>query len=112
MSDTVATAPASLAQDQLVELLGLVQDADGVELKGTPAGYERKLVIELWLYPGGDRILERSTKCPPSEAFQVAVETRAFLGGLGITPAASQQTKARKALSFFSEKLKEAVDAV
>ena len=41
----------------------------------------RRLVAELWLYPDGSRILELSTKCRPSEPFQVAAETRAFLDG-------------------------------
>ncbi len=37
------------------------------------------MVVELWLYPDGTRILELSTKCAPTEAFQVAAECRAFL---------------------------------
>jgi hypothetical protein len=41
--------------------------------------YGRKLVAELWLYPDGSRILELSTKCAPSKAFDVAAETRAYL---------------------------------
>src|SRR6478752_6874511 len=47
-----------------------------------------------------------------TEAFQVAAETRAFLGERGIASAENQQTKTRKALSFFSGGLKEASDAV
>ena len=31
------------------------------------------------MLPAGRRILELSTKCPPSEAFQVAAETKVFL---------------------------------
>ena len=73
-----------------------------MKLKGVPPGYGRKLVVELWLYPDGARILELSTKCAPSEAFQVAVETRAFLMERGVRPSAGQQTKTRKALAFFS----------
>ena len=44
----------------------------------------RKLVAELWLYPDNSMILELSTKCAPSEAFQVAAETRAFLAQHGV----------------------------
>ena len=73
-----------------------------LKLKGVPPGYGRKLVIELWLYPDGSRILELSTKCATSEAFQVAAETRAFLVGRGVRPTGGQQTKTRKALEFFS----------
>jgi hypothetical protein len=74
-----------------------------LKLKGTPAGYARKLVVELWLYPDGTRILELSTKCAPSEAFQVAAETRAFLAERGIKVSGAQTTKTRKALQYFSK---------
>jgi hypothetical protein len=63
------------------------------------------MVVELWLYPDGTRILELSTKCAPSEAFQVAAETRAFLSERGIDVGGNQTTKTRKALEFFSKQL-------
>jgi hypothetical protein len=97
-------APECVMLDDLVELGPIFV----LKMKGTPPAYGRKLVVELWLYPDGDRILELSTKCGPSEAFQVAAETRAFLGERGIAPAEGQQTKTRKALTFFSQQLKEA----
>ena len=53
----------------------------------------------------GTRILELSTKCLPSEAFQVAAETRAFLFGHGIETSGVQQTKTRTALDHFSKVL-------
>ena len=74
-----------------------------LKLKGTPAGYARKLVVEVWLYPDGTRILELSTKCEPSEAFQVAAETRAFLAERGIKTTGAQTTKTRKALQTFAK---------
>ena len=74
-----------------------------LKLKGTPAGYARKLVVELWLYPDGARILELSTKCTPQEAFQVAAETRAFLAERGIKTTGAQTTKTRKALQTFAK---------
>ena len=43
-----------------------------LKLKYRPEGYRQKLVAELWLYPDGSRILELSTKCDPTEAFDVA----------------------------------------
>jgi hypothetical protein len=94
-------APAGHELDHLVSLGPIFV----VKLKGTPEGFARKLVVELWLYPDGERILELSTKCLPSEGFQVAAELRGFLAERGIAPAESQQTKTRKALSFFSEQL-------
>jgi hypothetical protein len=76
-----------------------------LKLKFSPAGYGRKLVAELWLYPDGSRILELSTKCGTSEAFQVAAETRAFLAERGIDLSGEQQTKTRTALEFFASDL-------
>jgi hypothetical protein len=75
------------------------------KIKGAPGGLARKMVVELWLYPDGTRILELSTKCAPSEAFQVAAETRAFLSERGIDVGGNQTTKTRKALEFFSKQL-------
>ena len=78
-----------------------------LKLKGVPEGFARKMVVELWLYPDGTRILELSTKCAPSEAFQVAAEARAFLSERGIEiDGGAQTTKTRKALEFFSKQLK------
>jgi hypothetical protein len=76
-----------------------------LKLKATPQGYARKMVVELWLYPDGTRILELSTKCAPDEAFQVAAESRAFLAERDIEVGGAQTTKTRKALEFFSKQL-------
>ena len=76
-----------------------------LKLKFSPEELARKLVAEMWLYPDGSRIVELSTKCAPSEAFQVAAETRAFLSGRGVSVSGEQQTKTRKALDFFSAEL-------
>ena len=57
------------------------------------------------MYPDGSRILELSTKCEPSEAFDVAAATRAFLSSRGIDLGSEQQTKTRSALEFFSKQL-------
>jgi hypothetical protein len=77
-----------------------------LKLKFSPRGYRRRLVAELWLYPDGSRILELSTKCAPSEAFDVAAETRAFLAKQGVDLSGEQQTKTSTALVFFSQNLK------
>ena len=58
----------------------------------------RRLVGEIWLYPDGSRIVELSTKCLPAEAFDVAVQLRAFLKQRGLAPADEQQTKTKKAV--------------
>jgi len=60
---------------------------------------------ELWLYPDNSMILELSTKCGRFEAFRVAAETRAFFTELGVGQGREQETKTRKALEFFSQRL-------
>jgi hypothetical protein len=97
-----AHAPEGVGLDDL-SILGPIFV---LKLKSSPGEYDRTLVSELWLYPDGSRILELSTKCATSEAFQVAAETRAFLAGHGIHVTGEQQTKTHKALEFFSEPLR------
>jgi hypothetical protein len=94
-------APAGIGFEDLT-LLGPIFV---LKLKAAPQGYARKMVVELWLYPDGTRILELSTKCSPDEAFQVAAETRAFLTERDIEIGGAQTTKTRKALEFFSKQL-------
>ena len=96
-----ANAPEGLALDDLA-ILGPITV---LKLKFAPKGLERKLVAELWLYPDNSMILELSTKCMPSEAFQVAAETRAFLTEKGIDLTSAQETKTKKALDYFSKRL-------
>jgi hypothetical protein len=78
-----------------------------LKLRYTPKGFDRRLVAEMWLYPDNTRILELSTKCAPSEAWDVAAEARAFLAGKGVDLLGEQQTKTRTALQFFSRELGE-----
>jgi hypothetical protein len=81
-----------------------------LKLKYQPPDFARKLVAELWLYPDDRKILELSTKCLPSEGFQVAVETRAYLAARGVELGGEQQTKTRTALEFFAGRLKTATE--
>lgn len=78
-----------------------------LKLKFSPEGFDRKAVAEMWMYPDFSRILELSTKCAPSEMFQVAAETRAFLASRGVNLSGEQETKTRKALEFYSKHLQE-----
>jgi hypothetical protein len=70
-----------------------------------PEGYNRKMVAEAWLYPDGSRILELSTKCPPADMLNVAVQSRLFLSERGLDLSGEQHTKTRTALDFFSRQL-------
>ncbi len=96
-----AHAPEGIELNDLVALGPIFV----LKLKWQPRDFARKMVAELWLYPNGERIFELSTKCLPSEAFQVATETRVFLGEHGIDLFGEQQTKTRTALEFFSQEL-------
>jgi len=96
-----AHAPQGIELDDLAVLGPIFV----LKLKWQPRGYARKMVAELWLYPNGERIFELSTKCLPSEAFQVATETRVYLSENGIDLSGEQQTKTRTALEFFSAEL-------
>jgi len=93
-----AHAPKGVELDDLV-LLGPIFV---VKIKGAPEGAGRRVVVELWLYPDGSRILELSTKCAPNEGLQVAAEMRAFLAERGISTSGEQQTKTKTALEYFA----------
>ena len=95
-------APEGLELDDLT-ILGPILV---LKLKWAPEGFARKLVAELWLYPDNSMILELSTKCLPSETFQVAAEARAFLTERGVDLSGEQETKTKKALEYFSERLR------
>jgi hypothetical protein len=102
-------APEGIALDDL-SVLGPIFV---LKLKFAPRGFARRMAAEMWLYPDNSRILELSTKCEPGEAFQVTAEARAYLTERGVDLDGEQETKTRKALEFFSERLKSAsaVDA-
>jgi hypothetical protein len=76
-----------------------------LKLRIVPDELKRRVVVELWLYPDGSRILELSTKCTPDTALNTAMETRGFLTSRGIESYAEQQTKTKTALEFFSKEL-------
>jgi hypothetical protein len=99
-----AHAPDGLALDDLAVLGPIFV----LKLKFAPRELERRLVAEMWLYPDDSRIVELSTKCGPGEAFQVAAEVRAFLAEKGVDTGGEQETKTRKALQFFSRRMKAA----
>jgi hypothetical protein len=96
-----AHAPEGLELDELT-LLGPILV---LKLKFRPADYDRRLVAELWSYPDNSRILELSTKCAPEEAFQVSLDSKAFLRERGVELSGEQQTKTKTALEYFSKSL-------
>jgi hypothetical protein len=74
-----------------------------LKLRFLPRELKRMMVAEAWLYPDGSRILELSTRCMTGEAFQVAAECRAYLASKGVEISGEQQTKTRKALTYFAK---------
>ena len=96
-----AHAPQDVSLDDLV-VLGPINI---LKLKYVPPGFGRRLVAELWFYPDDSRILELSTKCLPSEAFQVLAELKALLNDYGIDMLGEQRTKTKTALRYFSGKM-------
>jgi len=68
---------------------------------------QRRLVVEMWLFPDGSRNLEISTKSQPAEAFQVAAELKAYLAQIGIDLTGNQQTKTRAAMEFFKPEVRQ-----
>lgn len=94
-------APEGLGLDNLA-ILGPILV---LKVKFAPEHYARRLVAELWLYPDNSMILELSTKCAPSKAFQEAAELRSFLTQRDVDLSGEQETKTKKALEFFSQRL-------
>jgi hypothetical protein len=93
-----AHAPEGIGLDDL-SILGPIFV---LKLRFRPPELDSKLVAEMWLYPDGSRLLELSTRCAPTEAFEVAAEVRAFLVDKGVDLSGEQETKTRKALQYFS----------
>ena len=96
-------APAGLGLDGL-RILG---PTFVLKLVLRPPTLGRRLVAEVWLVPDGSRILELSTKSLPSEAFQVAVELRAFLESQGLDVTEDPHTKTKTTLEYFAGTLRE-----
>ena len=94
-----AHAPEGLGLDDLTVLGPIFV----LKLRLTPEELDgRRLVAEMWQYPDGSRLLELSTKCVPTEGFQVAAEMRAYLGKRGVDVSGEQETKTKKALEYFA----------
>jgi hypothetical protein len=72
----------------------------------TPPDLAKRLTAELWFYPDGSRILELSTKCTASDAFQAAAEARLYLTEKGVSLDGRQETKTKAALTYFSKQLR------
>ena len=97
-----AHAPKGLSLDSL-SILG---PTFVLKAKHQPKDFDRRIVVEMWLYPDGSRILEVSTKGLPAEAFQVGAMFKAYLAKLSVSLAEPQETKTKAALDFYKAKVK------
>jgi hypothetical protein len=91
-------APAGVDVDDLL-VLGPVEAR---RRRLVVAGLDAALLIERWTYPDGSRMLELSTRCHAGDALRVLEQTAVELSERGIAPAASQLTKTRAVLHFFT----------
>ena len=82
--------------------LSMLGPVIALKLKVLPADLDRKLAVELWLYPDGSRIAELSTKCAPADWLETATQSRDFLGDLNVSLSGEQATKTRVALEYFA----------
>jgi len=97
-----AHAPAGLGLDDLSTLGPIFV----LKAKVAPKAAPQRIVVEMWLYPDGSRILELSAKSAPAQALPDAVRLRQYLESIGIGTTGEQQTKTRTALNFYAAELK------
>jgi hypothetical protein len=97
-----AHAPSGLNLDDL-SVLGPIFV---LKTKITPEEIPQRIVVEMWLYPDGSRILELSAKSEPARALQDAIRLREYLEGKGVDTSGEQQTKTRTALDFYAAELR------
>jgi hypothetical protein len=95
-------APAGITMDKL-SILG---PTFLLKARHQPKDFDRRITVEMWLYPDGERVLEISTKCLPDEIFKVGADFKAFLAKRDIALGAEQAPKTRTSLDFFSAKLR------
>ena len=91
-------APDGIALDDLTALGPIFV----LKTRFMPPELNRRLVAEIWLYPDDSHILELSTRCTTTDAFQVAAEVRAFLAERQVDLSGEQETKTRRALEYFA----------
>jgi hypothetical protein len=91
-------APLGTVIDELVPL----GPAFLLSLRSQPMDFDRKMTVELSLYPDGSRILELSTKGFPDEAFQLGAKFRAFLSQFHLMREAEAKTRTSETLRAFT----------
>lgn len=103
-----AHAPAGITMDKLVVLGPTFL----LKAKHQPKDFDRPIVLEMWLYPDGARVLEVSTKCLPKETMEFGGQFKAYLAARGIVLGADQSAKTKSSLEYFSARLESAQPVV
>ena len=70
---------AHLPSQAGIDDLSVLGPVDARRRKLVPDGLDRTLLIEQWTFPGGSRILELSTRCPPDATLRAAAQMAAVL---------------------------------
>jgi hypothetical protein len=83
-----------------------------LKAKHQPKDFDRPIVVEMWLYPDGARVLEVSTKCLPKETMEFGGQFKAYLAARGIVLGADQSAKTKSSLEYFSARLESAQPVV
>ena len=96
-----AHAPSGLAIDDLSVLGPLFV----LKLKLPKKTFSRRIVVEMWLYPDGSRILELSTKCLPDEGLAIASRSGSSSKERASRYRASSRPRPRQRSKFFSAEL-------
>src|SRR5262249_5334752 len=89
--------PEGLGWDDLVPL----GPAYVILIKALPEGYSRKLVIEMWHFPGELPLVELSTKATPADLFVVRNEIVEYLTSRGLQATGEQEHNAPRPLDSF-----------
>ena len=77
-----------------------------IRQKEQPKGFDRRIVLEFWLYPDGSRVLEISTKGEPEEAAELAQSFRDFVVESGLPLETKATTKTKSALQYFAKQIR------
>jgi len=88
-----------------VDELSALGPVFGLRLRFAPPAPIRRMVADLWLYPGASAILELSVTCAPAEVVRTAGEGRALLARHGVDLSGESHLKTRRALQFFAKRL-------
>ena len=97
MMPVTSRQPRRLIDAELGQVLALAKDADSVELKLAVPDASAARPSPHWAWaPWKPRSGRCTSSTPPTQGFQVASETRAFLSGQGVDSSAGSRPRSRR----------------